>query len=135
MKYEILLKLSNFYIISKPIKMTDLLRRDEISCLDLRHFGMTIPDDEDIYGPVEIQVKYSGYIVRERRAIRSSEQLDRVRIPEELGYEGMGLSREVVEKLKRHLPENLGQASRISGITPAAIQILQVHISAGQARA
>ncbi len=79
---------------------------------------------------LEIEVKYEGYIVREQRAIRTADQLDRVKIPETVRYESlMGLSREVVEKLKRHKPLNLGQASRISGITPAAIQILHVHIA------
>ena len=79
---------------------------------------------------LEIEVKYEGYIVREKRAIRSADQLERVKIPETVKYEHlMGLSREVVEKLKRHQPGNLGQASRISGITPAAIQILHVHIA------
>jgi tRNA uridine 5-carboxymethylaminomethyl modification enzyme len=79
---------------------------------------------------LEIEIKYEGYIVREKRAIRSTDQLERVRIPADLRYEAlMGLSREVVEKLKKHQPMNLGQASRISGMTPAAIQILHVHLS------
>ncbi len=79
---------------------------------------------------LEIEIKYEGYIVREKRAIRSSDQLERVKIPSDVKYERlMGLSREVVEKLKRHQPMNLGQASRISGITPAAIQILHVHLA------
>ena len=78
---------------------------------------------------LEIELKYSGYIDRERRSIRSSEQLEKVKIPDAFVYDKLpGLSIEVVEKLKRHKPTNLGQASRISGITPAAVQILQVYV-------
>lgn len=78
-----------------------------------------------------IEVKYEGYISREIKAIKSTEQLEKIKIPSEFAYSDIdGLSREVVEKLKRHLPENLGQASRISGLTPAAIQILRINLKA-----
>lgn len=78
---------------------------------------------------LEIELKYEGYIQRERRTIKSAEQLERVKVPEDFTYDLPGLSREVVEKLKLHRPQNLGQASRISGITPAAVQILHVGIN------
>lgn len=78
---------------------------------------------------LEIELKYEGYIKRERQNIRSAEQLERVKIPDDFSFLNLpGLSREVVEKLNRHQPSNLGQASRISGMTPAAVQILQIHI-------
>ena len=85
---------------------------------------------------LEIELKYSGYIDRERKSIRSSEQLEKVQIPAAFVYDELpGLSIEVVEKLKKHKPTNLGQASRISGITPAAVQILQVYVKQRRAEA
>lgn len=78
---------------------------------------------------VEIELKYEGYIKREKANIKSAEQLEKVAIPESFSFEHIpGLSREVVEKLKRHRPVNLGQASRISGITPAALQVIHVQL-------
>ncbi|MEZ4743115.1 MAG: tRNA uridine-5-carboxymethylaminomethyl(34) synthesis enzyme MnmG [Bdellovibrionota bacterium] len=77
----------------------------------------------------EIEIKYEGYIAREKKSVRSTEMLDRVRIPHQIEYGKIqGLSNEVVSKLNLHLPETLGQASRISGLTPAAIQVLRIHI-------
>ena len=76
-----------------------------------------------------IEVKYAGYIEREKRSIKDTDFLDRVRIPAALPYHELGgLGREVVEKLCHHLPETLGQASRISGITPASVQLLHIYI-------
>jgi tRNA uridine 5-carboxymethylaminomethyl modification enzyme len=81
---------------------------------------------------VAIEIKYEGYIAREQRAIKDSQYLDKVLIPQEMTFTGIpGLSFEVSEKLTRFKPENLGQASRISGMTPAALQVLQVHLRAG----
>ena len=83
---------------------------------------------------LEIELKYEGYIKRERSSIRTAEQLERVHIPSALPFRQIsGLSREVVEKLEHHAPTNLGQASRISGVTPAALQILQVYIKSFRA--
>ncbi len=78
---------------------------------------------------VAIEIKYEGYIAREQRAIKDSQYLDKVLIPRDMNFKGIpGLSFEVSEKLGRFKPETLGQASRISGITPAALQVLQVHL-------
>lgn len=113
------------------VKLEAILRKPKIDIQSLAEF---VPyykgQDASLLRRLEIEVKYEGYIVREKRAIRSTDQLERVKIPTDVKYETlMGLSREVVEKLKRHQPGNLGQASRISGITPAAIQILHVHLA------
>ena len=76
-----------------------------------------------------IEIKYAGYIEREQRAIKAGDHWDKIKIPATLSYSEIGgLSREVVEKLNRFRPESLGQASRISGITPSAVQLLQIHI-------
>ena len=78
---------------------------------------------------VAIEIKYEGYIAREQRAIKDSQYLDKVLIPRDMNFKAVpGLSFEVSEKLGRFKPETLGQASRISGITPAALQVLQVHL-------
>lgn len=78
---------------------------------------------------VAIEVKYEGYIAREERAIKDSQYLDKVLIPREMNFKTVpGLSFEVCEKLNRFKPETLGQASRISGVTPAALQVLQVFL-------
>jgi tRNA uridine 5-carboxymethylaminomethyl modification enzyme len=112
-------------------RLDAILRKPKVSIFDLLpHVPMLQNYDRAVLRRLEIEIKYEGYIDRERRAIRSSEQLERVKIPSEFAFETVsGLSREVVEKLKKHRPHNLGQASRISGLTPAAIQILHVHIT------
>jgi tRNA uridine 5-carboxymethylaminomethyl modification enzyme len=112
-------------------RLDAILRKPKVSIIDLLpHVPLLQSFDRSVLRRLEIEIKYEGYIDRERRAIRSSEQLERVKIPSEFAFESVsGLSREVVEKLKKHRPHNLGQASRISGLTPAAIQILHVHIT------
>jgi tRNA uridine 5-carboxymethylaminomethyl modification enzyme len=111
-------------------KIAALLRRPEIDATELLSkvdaFSRISPA---VLRRIGIELKYEGYIAREMRLIADETRFDRVRIPTDLNYLTIqGLSREVVEKLRLHKPENLGQASRISGITPAALQILQVHL-------
>jgi tRNA uridine 5-carboxymethylaminomethyl modification enzyme len=78
---------------------------------------------------VEIQVKYEGYIQRQEEQVARFNKLERTLLPPEMEYAGLpGLSNEVVEKLNTVQPLSLGQASRISGMTPAAISVLQVHL-------
>ncbi|MBF0279652.1 MAG: tRNA uridine-5-carboxymethylaminomethyl(34) synthesis enzyme MnmG [SAR324 cluster bacterium] len=84
---------------------------------------------EIVLEQVEIQTKYEGYIDRQNQELRSFDQLENVLLPEHFRYETIpGLSREVVQKLQEYRPGNLGQASRISGVTPAAISILQIYL-------
>jgi tRNA uridine 5-carboxymethylaminomethyl modification enzyme len=84
---------------------------------------------------VETQAKYEGYIERQRAEVRRREELESLAVPEDLDYRNVrGLSTEVQQKLSRHRPETLGQAARISGVTPAAISLLLVHLKrAGRA--
>ncbi len=78
---------------------------------------------------VEINTKYEGYIVRQQQELKSFDQLERIQLPEHLHYEHIpGLSREVIQKLQEYRPVNLGQANRISGITPAAISVLHIYL-------
>ena len=78
---------------------------------------------------MEIQVKYEGYINRQIDEVARREGIDDVALPPDMDYsQVVGLSKEVQQKLGKHRPETLGQASRISGITPAAIGLLLVHL-------
>jgi tRNA uridine 5-carboxymethylaminomethyl modification enzyme len=78
---------------------------------------------------VEIEVKYSGFIQRQLKDVERFKNLEKIKLPSGLDYSTVnGLSREIKEKLERCRPLNLGQASRISGVTPAAISILMVYL-------
>ena len=81
---------------------------------------------------VEIQVKYQGYIDRQNEEINRRQTMEDLRLPQDIDYSKVkGLSAEVQQKLNLHRPETVGQASRISGITPAAVALLMVHIKRG----
>jgi len=125
-------------VLGKPLEreysLQDLLRRPEVSYKSL----LTLPgagkgvEDEKIAEQVETQAKYHGYIERQKDEIGRNEQYEKMRLPSNLDYlEVRGLSKEVQQKLNQHKPENLGQAARISGITPAAISLLLVHLKRG----
>ena len=118
-------------VLQKPITFEELLRRNEISCLDLGHLGLTIPKDRKVYEPVEIAVKYSGYIQRQEKLISQARKLEKLVLPPDMLFEKIrGLSNEEVEKLEQIKPRTLGQAQRISGVNPSAIQALLVHMKA-----
>lgn len=122
-------------VLGKPMSYADLLRRPELSCFDLMRLGVPINEDERVWEPVEIGVKYSGYISRQREVIFQAQKMERVLLPDELRYnEVSGLSSEEVEKLSRIRPRTLGQAGRISGVNPSAIQALVVYLKAAERR-
>lgn len=121
-------------VINKPLKVADLLRRDEIECLDLTRFGVDVDEDENVYSPVEIHVKYSGYIHRQNEMVDQARKMEDLLLPDDLPYSSVrGLSREEVEKLAKIRPRSLGQAQRISGVNPSAIQAILVFLK-GRAR-
>jgi len=121
--------------ITKPISGADLLRRDEVNCRDLERFGLSVPDDDDVVEPVEIHVKYSGYIERQAEMIAQARRLEDLKLPGDVRYQDVrGLSREEVEKLDRLRPVSLGQAQRISGVNPSAVQAIMVYLK-GRERA
>ena len=119
---------------STPIKnitpLDQLLRRNEIFFEHLREFDPGLIGVEDgIAEEVETRIKYEGYILRQERQVEKLKRMEHVKLPEEIDYRTVyGLSKEVEEKLSRVRPISLGQASRISGITPAALMALQVHL-------
>jgi tRNA uridine 5-carboxymethylaminomethyl modification enzyme len=119
---------------SAPIKnitsLAQLLKRNEIFFEHLRLFDPGLDKvEESIAEEVETRIKYEGYIHRQERQVEKLKRMENVRLPEAIDYEGVyGLSREVKEKLSMVRPISLGQASRISGITPAALMAIQVHL-------
>ncbi|HEX6838738.1 MAG TPA: tRNA uridine-5-carboxymethylaminomethyl(34) synthesis enzyme MnmG [Polyangia bacterium] len=112
----------------KPVTLLELLRRPEVSYDSLRAaFGGV--DDARVAERVEIRVKYEGYVARQTDEAARLRALEELQLPASLDYERLaGLSREVKEKLGRVRPRSIGQASRISGVTPAAVSILMVHL-------
>ena len=114
----------------KEANLMELLRRPEIDIqrlLDFYEGGDMITDQ--VGEQVEIQAKYEGYIVRQQTEIDKALRHDHLRLPDSLDYAGVpGLSNEVSQKLKAQRPETLGQASRIPGMTPAAISLLLVYL-------
>ncbi|GAK87196.1 tRNA uridine 5-carboxymethylaminomethyl modification enzyme GidA [Vibrio ponticus] len=109
----------------------DLLRRPEITYAQLTQLAAFQPtlEDQQAAEQVEIQVKYEGYIKRQQDEIEKSLRHENTKLPADLDYKQVsGLSNEVVLKLSEAKPESIGIASRISGITPAAISILLVHL-------
>ena len=84
---------------------------------------------EDIEYQIEIQVKYSGYIERSMKSIEKHKSLEDKKIPENIDYDSLeNIPREAKEKLKSVRPLNIGQASRISGVSPADIQVLLIYL-------
>ncbi|MDI1277368.1 tRNA uridine-5-carboxymethylaminomethyl(34) synthesis enzyme MnmG [Methylobacter sp.] len=114
----------------REANLMDLLRRPEVDVQQLLSFMDGVEDmDPQVAEQVEIQAKYAGYIDRQQTEIDKALRYDHLRLPEVIDYNGIpGLSNEVSEKLKKQRPETLGQASRIPGITPAAISLLLVYL-------
>jgi tRNA uridine 5-carboxymethylaminomethyl modification enzyme len=116
--------------LKKEVSLQEILKRPET------HFGHLFAFDRDLenlpkeaWEQVEIQVKYDGYIKRQMEQIERFKKLEEVRFPEDFDFSSViGLSKEVMEKLTKIRPFSLGQTSRISGITPAAISILMVNL-------
>jgi tRNA uridine 5-carboxymethylaminomethyl modification enzyme len=129
---EVRQRLSGAHIndISGPCSTAHLLRRQGVTykalmdCLQMHRC-----QDSEIIEEVEIHIKYSGYIKRELQQVARFKQLEMRSIPAEFSYDHViGLSNEVREKLKRVRPASVGQASRIAGVTPAAISLLLVAL-------
>jgi tRNA uridine 5-carboxymethylaminomethyl modification enzyme len=116
----------------------ELLRRPGVRYRELIELPGAGPGlaDEQAAEQVEIQTKYQGYIDRQKDEVARLEQFETMALPAGIDYSNVrGLSVEVQQKLNRQRPETLGQAARISGVTPAAISLLLVHLKRAQARA
>lgn len=120
--------------ITKEATLLDLLRRPEVSYLELmtlKEAGEKKPENlpASVIEQIEVQAKYSGYIERQQDEIDKHKRHELTTIPEQLDYFNVkGLSTEVCEKLIRIKPETVGQAARIPGVTPAAISIILVYL-------
>ena len=121
--------------LSREANLHDLLRRPNLDYAAL----ITLPDAQpetaladSVVEQVEIQVKYQGYIDRQNEEIDSRRDIETLKLPDDIDYSKVkGLSAEVQQKLNQHKPETVGQASRISGVTPAAVALLMVHLKRG----
>lgn len=121
---------------SPETTLAQLLRRQELSYDRLLEMtGDSGPEDPDIREAVEVTIKYEGYIKRQLQQVASFRKLEERRIPPDFHYDSVvGFSREVLEKLKSVRPASIGQASRISGVTPAAISLLLVALERDRRR-
>jgi tRNA uridine 5-carboxymethylaminomethyl modification enzyme len=117
-------------LLKQPIDLKQFLRRPFVKIAHLTAFGIPVGTFEDtVLEEVEIQVKYENYIQREIEEVERVRKFENVSFPEDLNFRNLsGLSLEVQEKLEEIRPANLGQASRISGVTPAAITSLMIHL-------
>lgn len=114
--------------ISTGCKVADLIRRPQLSYQSIAPFDENRPKLDLLIGEqVEIQIKYDGYIEKQMAQIERMRKLENLHLPENLDYTTVrGLRLEAAEKLNAHRPQNLGQASRISGVSPADISVLMV---------
>lgn len=114
----------------KSVPMAAVLRQPELSITDMKHFWPEIENfAENVLLEAETQIKYEGYLVRQQELVEKFHRMESVALPENIDYaEVAGLTREAVEKLTEVRPLTLGQASRISGITPAALTSIEIHL-------
>lgn len=116
--------------LKKAITLEEILKRPQINLENLRnlnHINLDIP--KFAWRQIEIEIKYSGFIQRQLVEVERFKNLEKIKLPPDLNYNIIpSLSREIKEKLNKFRPLNLGQASRISGVTPAAISILMIYL-------
>lgn len=116
--------------LEKGVKMAELLRRPQVDYAALAPFDKSRPDlPREIFEQVEIDIKYEGYIKRQLMQINELHRLEVKRLPHDLDYSAItGLRLEAIEKLGKIRPETVGQASRISGVSPADISVLLIYL-------
>lgn len=111
-------------------KMSELLKRPQVTYKLLEKFDKSRPEiAKEIFEQVEINFKYEGYIKRQKAQVDELKRLEVKKIPEDIDYKAItNLRLEAIEKLEKIRPENVGQASRISGVSPADISVLLIHL-------
>ncbi len=115
--------------LTKEANLMELLRRPEVDIEKLMEFAGRREDSSQVLQQVEIQAKYAGYIERQQQDIEKAKRYDHLQIPTDFDFSLVkGLSNEVREKLMQQRPETLGLASRIPGMTPAAISLLLIYM-------
>lgn len=117
--------------IATGLKMNDLIRRPQISYEDLAPFDPERPElSYEVREQVNLQIEYEGYIARQLMEVEHVQKLEQKKLPQPFDYRTIkGLSLEAHEKLNRVQPENIGQASRISGVSPADVSVLIIWLS------
>lgn len=117
--------------ISTGVKMSDLIRRPQISYEDLAPFDTErVPLPYEVLEQVNLQIEYEGYIARQLMEVEHVQKLEEKKLPANFDYKTItGLSLEAQEKLNRVQPENIGQAGRISGVSPADVSVLIIWLS------
>jgi len=136
-KMDPMLKENDTSTLNQPVKAKTLIPRPELSIFnlmeadpELKEQALEITTDELVFEQVEIQIKYSGYIEKEFEMVEEMKKQEDTLIPEELNYDKIqSLSSEGKEKMDKVRPETLGQASRISGVTPSDISVLMVYLN------
>ncbi|WP_293443977.1 tRNA uridine-5-carboxymethylaminomethyl(34) synthesis enzyme MnmG [Persephonella sp.] len=113
----------------KSVTVFEFLKRPQISVKDLKKMNIDIPERDYIQEEIDINIKYSGYFERERKMNEKMRYLENIKIPENIDYSKIaGLTKEVVQKLSKAKPITLGHASRLEGITPAAITAIMIYL-------
>ena len=114
---------------NKPTTGKDLLKRTDLNPTKVREILNISEEKNDLFERAANEIKYSGYIAKQKREVESSKKNEKVTIPNNLDYSNIkGLSNEVVERLEKHKPSTLGQASRLEGVTPAATNLIAITI-------
>lgn len=128
---ETLVKLKSVGImeLSKPVTLKELLKRPEVNIESCYQFADRQLPDEKTAQAISINIKYEGYIARHEEEIKRFNEFEKIELPTNLDLKNIsGLSNEIIEKLVQIRPKSLGQASRISGVTPASINVLMIHM-------
>ncbi len=128
--FDEILKKNHSMPLRNVSSLSEVLKRPEISLAAIEKFaGHLKGAPKNIVEQIEYEIKYEGFIVRQMKDVEKFKYLENIKIPEDFDYTGIsGLSKEIQQKLKTFLPTTLGQAHRISGVTPAAISILMVQL-------
>ncbi|MDB2318838.1 tRNA uridine-5-carboxymethylaminomethyl(34) synthesis enzyme MnmG [Gammaproteobacteria bacterium] len=114
---------------NKPTTGRDLLKRTDLGPDEVKKILNISEDKNKFFQRAVNEIKYSGYIEKQKREVASSKKNEATEIPRELNYSNIkGLSNEVIERLNKHKPATLGQASRLEGVTPAATNLIAINI-------
>ena len=115
--------------------LKEILRRPKVTYEDIKYIAEVIENgpqltfDAETEYQIEVQVKYEGYIAKAMQVMEKHKKLDDKQIPKDFDYEAMkGITREAKQRLKEGRPYNVGQASRMSGVTPADISVLLMYL-------
>ena len=116
--------------LSKPVSLEEILRRPALDYHSLKHFHEDLPDyPEDVIEQITIEVKYKGYIERQLMQVEQFRKMENKLIPEDLDFNQLeNLRLEAREKLNKIRPRSIGQASRISGVSPADLSVLMIYL-------